>query len=136
MKKLILLSISILWWANLVAQTENTPSQEKALEFFEAENLIEKLEASERPYLPFLDRSSMKCGIYILKAGAEDKQQPHSLDEVYYVLEGAGMFTVEEKEIAIKEGDILFVKAHASHQFHSIENDLKLLVFFSTATEE
>ena len=136
MKKIILILVSLFSLLSLSAQEENTPTEGKALEVFEAESLIQKLESTERPYLPFLDKSSMKCGIYILKAGAEDKQQPHSLDEVYYVLEGAAMFTVEEEEIAIKEGDILFVKAHAEHRFHTIVSDLKLLVFFSTETGE
>lgn len=88
--------------------------------------------SSGRPYLPFLNRSTLRCGIYALAAGSKDEQSPHELDEVYYVLSGKAKFTVEGKESDIKPGDVLFVAANAKHHFHDIVEDLELLVFFST----
>ncbi len=107
-----------------------------ALEHFEMDALLAELKTSGGYYLPFLNRNTLRCGIYTLAAEAEDPQSPHDLDEVYYVLSGKARFTVEKEDVAIKEGDVLFVKAHATHRFHSIEEDLKLLVFFSTKEVE
>ncbi len=88
----------------------------------------------DRAYLSFLQRSTLHCGIYALAAGATDRQNPHDEDEVYYVLEGKGKFTVDGHDpVDAVKGAILFVAAHASHRFHDIEEDLKLLVFFSRA---
>ncbi len=70
--------------------------------------------------------------MYVLKAGAQDSHTPHEDDELYYVQEGRGMIQVEGKDYRVEPGGIIFVKAHAAHEFHSIEEDLKLLVFFST----
>ena len=105
-------------------------------EQFAVEQLLDSLKASQRPYLPFLNRSTLRCGIYRLEAGAKDGQSPHELDEVYYVLSGRGQFKVGEEIASIKPGDVLFVAAHATHQFYDIEEDLELLVFFSTENPE
>lgn len=131
---LALLLCSVLFFLSNknVALEQNTSSSEN-LEHFQMDSLLAQLESSGKYYLPFLNRNTLKCGIYTLPAGANDPQSPHEMDEVYYVLEGKAKFTVEDEEVAISEGDVLFVKAKAKHQFHTIEEDLKLLVFFSTA---
>ena len=127
--------VSVLTWSFSSTNPEKM-SEDKDLEQFAMADLMKQLESSGRRYLPFLKRTSLHCGIYRLEAGADDKQQPHSEDEVYYVLKGEGRFTVGEEEIAIKEGDVLFVAANAVHRFHDIEEDLELLVFFSTGPTE
>ena len=58
------------------------------MDAFELSNLIEQQQQSGRPYLEFLRVSSMSVGIYALPAGAVDTQQPHTEDEVYYVVSG------------------------------------------------
>lgn len=96
---------------------------------------MEELEAqraeSNRSYLPFLDRSTLSCGVYFLAAGADDGQSPHSQDEIYYVRSGKGKLNVEGEDFDAVPGEVLFVAANAKHHFHSIEEDLTLLVFFS-----
>jgi quercetin dioxygenase-like cupin family protein len=86
-----------------------------------------------RSYLPFLNRSTLRCGVYFLKAGATDNQAPHREDEVYYVRSGKAKLQVEGEDYDADEGAVLFVAANAKHHFHTIEEDLTLLVFFSTA---
>lgn len=116
---------------SLAMQPESPPD----LEAFDIDDLEARRAESGRAYLAFLRRDTLHCGIYVLKAGATDGQQPHDEDEVYYVLEGTGKFTVDgEKTVDAKKGAVLFVAAHARHRFHDIDTDLKLLVFFSRAT--
>lgn len=103
-----------------------------AFEQFAVDALVDSLRSSGRPYLPFLNRSTLRCGIYRLAAGAADGQSPHTQDEVYYVLKGKAKFKVEEESSVVQTGDVLFVGAKATHQFYDIEEDLELLVFFST----
>lgn len=103
------------------------------LEAFDIETLEARRAESGRTYLPFLRRDTLHCGIYVLEAGATDGQRPHDEDEVYYVLEGKGKFTVESETVDAEKGGVLFVAAQAGHRFHDIEEDLKLLVFFSRA---
>lgn len=115
------------------SQEQMTKQTEKAWQAFEIKDLQKQLEQSGKPWLPFLDVSTLNCGIYFLAKGAEDKQSPHKQDEVYYVLEGEATLEVDSESILAMRGSVIFVKAGAVHRFLNIEKDLKLLVFFSTA---
>jgi mannose-6-phosphate isomerase-like protein (cupin superfamily) len=84
-----------------------------------------------RPYLEFLRSETFELGLYELAAGSEDGQQPHDEDEVYVVLSGRGRFVVDGEDVAIGPGTVLFVEKHAVHRFHSIEEDLSIVVAFS-----
>lgn len=92
---------------------------------------------SGRPYLEFLRVPAMSCGLYVLAAGAEDKQQPHREDEVYYVVAGSARMKVhaegQEEDRKVNAGDIIFVRAGEEHRFHSITSELTVLVFFAPA---
>lgn len=102
------------------------------LQVYNMDSLLQEKASMDRPYLRFLNEPSMSMGIYTLKKGAEDGQEPHKLDEVYLVLEGNASIIVNDKEQTVKKGDLIFVAANAQHKFVNIESDLKLLVFFST----
>lgn len=104
----------------------------KAVEVFAISELLDQQAASGKPWLPFLKVPSLYCGMYVLKAGADDPQNPHQDDEVYYIESGRGKIRVNGEDHEAAPGGIIFVKAGAAHKFHSIEEDLKLLVFFSS----
>ena len=86
-----------------------------------------------RPYLEFLRVPALSAGIYHLPAGGVDPQQPHTEDEVYYVAQGRGHIMVGDEEASVAAGSIIFVAANVAHRFHSIEEDLTVLVFFAPA---
>jgi len=92
----------------------------------------ERRQAPE-PWLEFLRVPALSVGIYRLRAGAADLQEPHTEDEVYYVLEGRGILRVDGKDLHVHPGALAFVAANADHRFHSIAEDLVLLVFFAPA---
>jgi mannose-6-phosphate isomerase-like protein (cupin superfamily) len=75
----------------------------------------------------------MSLGIYRLAAGAIDPQRPHAEDEIYYVIEGRGSIRVGREDGSLAPGSLVFVPAHLEHRFHSITEDLTLLVFFAPA---
>lgn len=130
MKKLILglvflLSISL----NGYSQQDSIP-QDPNLMAFELDSLVAQLAPTGRPWLPFMQGQNVLTGLYMLKAGAEDRQRPHDTDEVYYVAAGKGKFVAGEEAVTIQAGSILFVKAEVEHRFFDIEEDLVLVVFF------
>ncbi len=96
---------------------------------------FEELEAArseaKKSYLPFLNVSSLHCGIYTFAAGAKDGQQPHSEDEIYYIQKGKAKIEIAGIDHDLKPGSIVFVPAKVKHHFHSIEKELQTLVFFS-----
>jgi mannose-6-phosphate isomerase-like protein (cupin superfamily) len=84
-------------------------------------------------YAEFLRVPALSAGVYVLAAGAEDRQSPHAEDEVYYVVRGRGRFQHGEKEEPVRPGDVLFVPAREPHRFRSVEEELVLLVVFAPA---
>src|SRR5438477_8688186 len=57
--------------------------------------------AAEKPYLEFLRVPAMSAGLYVLAAGASDKQKPHTEDEIYYVLRGKARMRVTNDEFQV-----------------------------------
>ncbi len=84
-------------------------------------------------YLEFLRVPAMSMGLYRLPAGGVDPQSPHSEDEVYYVVSGQAQIQVNGEDRLVQAGSIVYVAANAPHKFHSIEQDLEILVFFAPA---
>ena len=100
---------------------------------FDVANIIKEQAAGDKSYLEFLRESSMSMGLYVLAAGAVDGQSLHTEDEVYYVVSGRGRFVSADKDVAVQAGSILFVPANEEHRFHSIEEELRILVLFAPA---
>ncbi len=130
MKKLInTLCFAFFLTISSYAQQDSIPPDPN-LAAFELDSLIAKLEPTGRPWMPIMKGKNVLTGLYMLKAGAEDRQRPHDTDEVYYVVSGKGKFVADGKEVSIQAGSILFVKAEVEHRFFDIEEELVLVVFF------
>ena len=82
-------------------------------------------------YYEFFMAETLSLGLYVLPAGDADPQQPHTEDEIYYVASGAGRLRVGDEDRAVQAGSVAFVGAGVSHRFHSISEDLTLLVAFA-----
>lgn len=84
-------------------------------------------------YHEFLRVPAMSAGLYELAAGAEDPQEPHTEDELYYVVSGRAIITVASEEIPVAAGSLVYVPANVAHRFHDITEALSVLVFFAPA---
>ena len=98
---------------------------------FELSQLLEQQHNQSRPYLEFLQVPSLSVGLYKLVAGAVDPQQPHTEDEVYYVISGRSSFRCESEDREVGPGSILYVPKGVEHRFYRIAEDLTILVFFA-----
>jgi len=103
------------------------------MEAFELSAVIAAQSRSGRRYLEFLRRPSLSMGVYHLPAGGVDPQSPHTEDEVYYVASGRALIRVADEDRPVGPGSIVLVAANVPHRFHSIEEDLIVLVFFAPA---
>lgn len=103
---------------------------------FELAELEKERDESGGAYLRFLKVPSLSTGLYQLAAGAEDLQRPHDRDEIYYVTSGRASFEVDGERLKVQPGSILYVKAGVAHHFHSIEEDLTVLVIFAAGSED
>lgn len=96
------------------------------------EEQIRRARASPDGYHEFLRYRSMNAGVYVLPAGGEDRQTPHDEDELYYVVRGRGRFSQGEEDAVVAPQQLFFVRAGTPHRFHSIVEELVLLVVFAS----
>ncbi|RMF30001.1 MAG: cupin domain-containing protein [Candidatus Nitrosothermus koennekii] len=73
----------------------------------------------------------MAVGVLRLKPEQEDPQDPHLYDEIYYIIKGDGYLRVDDKDIEVKEGKIIFVPAYTKHKFHDNTKELIALYVFA-----
>ena len=103
------------------------------MQAFELSELISQRESSNKLYLEFLKIPDLSMGLYILPVGGIDPQSPHTEDEVYYVVSGKAKILVAEENRDVQAGSIVYVDKNIAHRFHSIEEQLTVLVFFAPA---
>ncbi|GKU78810.1 cupin domain-containing protein [Paenibacillus sp. L3-i20] len=100
---------------------------------FHLEQLKESVLNGESSYLEFLRVPTMSAGLYRLAAGELDKQLPHTEDELYFIVQGAGQFNLGDQNQHVSSGSIIFVEANVEHRFHSITEELFIFVLFAPA---
>ena len=103
------------------------------METFELVHLIDQQNQSGQDYLEFLRVPSLSAGLYTLPAGAVDTQEPHTEDEIYFVISGRAFILVDQESRRVEAGSLIFVKANVEHRFHTITEDLRVLVIFAPA---
>lgn len=103
------------------------------MQAFEVNKLLAQHSRGNRAYLEFLRVPALSVGLYVLPAGGTDPQQPHSEDEVYYIVRGRGQMMVAGEHRPVQAGSVVYVQAHDQHRFHDITEDLHILVFFAPA---
>ncbi len=113
------------------ADMSSQPASEEPVERFELSTLQAEQLVAGKPYLEFLRRCQLSAGLYVLDAGADDLQRPHTEDEVYHVLEGQAVLEVDGQQRSVKPGSTVFVAAGIAHRFHSVAAQLVVLVIFA-----
>ena len=103
------------------------------MDTFEMADLIAAREELGERYLEFFtaETGTLSLGLYVLSAGDTDPQQPHTEDEIYYVVSGSARLQVGDEDKEVKAGTVIFVETDAPHRFHSITETLTLLVVFA-----
>jgi mannose-6-phosphate isomerase-like protein (cupin superfamily) len=98
--------------------------------------------ADGKRYMEFVRVPALSAGIYVLPKDGIDRQSPHGQDEIYYVVRGQGRMSVLAVDAAagavpedhpVAAGTVIFVEAGAKHYFHSVTEELAVLVAFGPA---
>ena len=94
------------------------------------EKVIADLDATNEYFLNIFKSKGLDVGILRLRKGETDTQGPHSVDEVYFVIEGTGHIEIEDKRKPVNRADFIFVPASVHHRFVVGNKDLIVLYFF------
>jgi mannose-6-phosphate isomerase-like protein (cupin superfamily) len=100
----------------------------------DVEGVRQRLSTGDGGYEVVHTSPGLEIGVYVLVAPEPDRQQPHEDDEVYVVLDGRGVLTIEGESVPVQEGQAAFVPAGADHRFTGYEG-LSVLVVFARPHE-
>lgn len=105
------------------------------MDVFTVDELVSSLAPDRRDFCEFFRSPSESLSMSILRrpAGTDDSQEPHTEDEVYYVILGRATINVAGEDAEIGPGSIVFVPAGVEHRFTETIDDLEVLVFWSPA---
>ena len=101
------------------------------MDVFTVDDLVSRLDTSRHDFAEFFRAETLSLTIAVWPAGGVDDQTPHTEDEVYYVAAGRGKLRVADADRDVRPGTIAYVAAGVEHRFHSVEDDLEVLVFWS-----
>ena len=79
-------------------------------------------------FVTLFEHGSLLVEIYAPRG--RDPQQPHTRDEVYFVIAGHGTFVEGDRRYPFAPGDFLFVRAGVIHRFEDFNDDLAVWVLF------
>lgn len=97
-------------------------------ELYELDHLLSELEDHGKYFKDFISTDGIEAGIILLHPNEDDIQEPHSVDEVYYVIKGDGYIEINGKDHPVKQGIFIFVPAATEHRFH--HNSQDLIIFY------
>jgi quercetin dioxygenase-like cupin family protein len=98
---------------------------------FNLSDLVARSERGNLRWRGFLRVPSLSMGLYRLRAGHADEQQPHTEDEVYVVMTGRASSRADGQEQAVAPGSVISVERNAEHRFVDITEDLTAQVVFA-----
>ena len=101
------------------------------MDAFDMSEIVDGHKQSGELYHEFIRAERLSVGLYVLDAGATDPQTPHTEDEIYYIVSGAGTIEVAGEDRPVSAGSVIYVGAHVGHRFHSITEELSVIVVFA-----
>ncbi len=79
----------------------------------------------------FLNIKTMEVGLINLKKDQKDTQQPHSFDEIYYIICGKGIIEIDGIKNDVNPGKIIYIPKKVRHSFHAISDKIIALYVIS-----
>ena len=110
--------------------TESDP-QDQAVKVVDLQTVRAEAKNDENVWSPFINVYSMRFGLYMLpEALGGDSTLTHKVDEVNIVVKGTARFRMDEDEIDVEPGSIIFVRSGIGHYFHDLSENFEVLILF------
>lgn len=101
------------------------------MQIFNVYELLATRDKTLHTYEDFFGTATLSLGLSVWPAGSTDEQQPHTEDEVYYVVAGRARIRVGKDDQPVERGSVIFVSAGTEHRFHDIAETLEVVVFWA-----
>lgn len=86
-------------------------------------------EAGGARYVTMFHRGNLELEYY--EPRGTDPQQPHTRDEVYFILSGSGWFVRGAERWPFEAGEVIHVPAGVPHRFEEFSEDFATWAIFS-----
>jgi mannose-6-phosphate isomerase-like protein (cupin superfamily) len=93
----------------------------------------DRLRTPDDPWREFQRSADLSSGLYVLEAGEEDEQEPHTEVGIYVCVKGRARFVTRAAECDVEPGTVIFVPANEEHRFVDITDRLEVVVVFGPA---
>jgi mannose-1-phosphate guanylyltransferase len=92
------------------------------------EELITVLEEEDTQFAEVFSKESitLEIGTY----PTSSPKNPHTENEVYYIISGSGMIRVGDNTYSVESGDVVFVEQGLEHDFFNIDEEITALTIF------
>ncbi len=101
------------------------------MDAFDVPALVAQLDHSRHEVREFFRSETVSMMIAFWPAGHVDNQAPHTEEETYFVAIGRGAIEVGDESRPVVPGSIIHIPRGVPHRFHSIEEDLTVVVFWA-----
>ncbi len=92
------------------------------------EELITEIEEEDGQFAEVFHTESVT--IEIGKYPTASPKNPHTEDEIYYIVSGSGMIRVGDETHDVEAGDLVFVEQGLEHDFFNIDEEITALTIF------
>lgn len=65
-----------------------------------------------------------------------DLAHKHIHEQILYIIEGEGIFCIEQQKMDVKAGDILYIPSEAKHNFAHFGTKIRWIEFFYPARQD
>ena len=80
-------------------------------------------------WVTIFKRGLLECEFYAPRG--TDPQQPHTRDEVYFVISGTGSFVMNGRRQEFGPGEVIFAPKGVPHRFENFSDDFATWAIFS-----
>ena len=80
------------------------------------------------PFTGALGHGTMSVEVFAPRG--HDAQEPHTQDELYFIMGGHAVFIHQGTRAAVAPGDVMFVPAYERHHFEQLSDDFVSWVVF------
>ncbi len=94
------------------------------------EETLELLDRSGGDHLELLDLEGATVEVGRYAAGEDTPKNPHTEDEIYQIVSGAGKIRVGDETHAVGPGDVVYVERGLEHDFFDIDEEIVALITF------
>ncbi|MBS3761499.1 MAG: cupin domain-containing protein, partial [Halodesulfurarchaeum sp.] len=72
-------------------------------------------DATDRQHYEVLDEEAMTVEVARYATGTSEPKNPHTGDEIYYIISGSGMARVGDETYPVEAGDVVYVESGLEH---------------------